>query len=83
MYNLYMGCSLYVLHIIKIIGMTELAEKINKVLEKHDPDLSVIEFAEAIAELVKEEYGEHNFYKFGSALESSLYREPNDDGFAF
>ena len=63
--------------------MNELAEKIAKLIEQYDEDLNAKDFAEAIAQVVKEDYGAHNYNTFITALEIELYREPEDDGFAF
>lgn len=53
--------------------MNALAKKINKVIEKHDEDLHIDELAQAIAEIIHESYGTHNFDKFIKGVTSKYF----------
>ena len=54
------------------INISKLSKDIDKVLIKHDDSLSVNDFAKAIAKILKEEYGEHNYEKFINTLKENL-----------
>ena len=53
--------------------MNALAKDINKVIEKHDEDLHIDELAKAIAEIIHETYGSHNFDKFIKRVSSEYF----------
>jgi len=53
--------------------MNALAKKINKVIEKHDEDLHIDELSQAVAEIIHECYGNHNFDKFIKGVTSKYF----------
>ena len=54
------------------VNITKLSKDIDKVLIKYDENLGVEDFAKAIAKILKEEYGEHNYDKFIKTLKENI-----------
>lgn len=50
----------------------ELAKGIDKVMLKIDEDMSVTDFALAVAKILKDEYGTHNYKSFTDTLKKEL-----------
>ncbi len=49
-----------------------LANKFNKCIDEVDPDLAYYVFAQAVAKVLKDEYGTHNFKPFIKELQKRL-----------
>jgi hypothetical protein len=50
----------------------ELANSINLAIDNIDDSLSYIDFAKAVASVIKEEYGSHIYSKFINELKNNL-----------
>ena len=50
----------------------KLADEINKSIEKIDDSMSYTDFALAVAKILKDEYGSHNFGNFMKVLHKEL-----------